>query len=63
MGEVLMFVIVELFGPWERKLFIGPKKKLLVKKSNTSYSTDSEGRTHVSQKSNIAWLQTNVHVK
>ena len=27
MGEVLMFVIVELFGPWERKLFIGPKKK------------------------------------
>ena len=47
-----MFVIVELFGLWERKLFIGPKKKRpLVKKSNTSYSTDFEGRTHVSQKS------------
>ena len=26
MGEVLMIVIVELFGPWEGKLFIGPKK-------------------------------------
>ena len=31
MGEVLMFVIVELFGPWERKLFIGPKKSCLWK--------------------------------
>ena len=37
MGEVLMFVIVELFGPWERKLFIGPKKKGCLWKNQTHH--------------------------
>ena len=39
MGEVLMIVIVELFSPWERKLFLGLKKGRCLKIKHIIFNT------------------------
>ena len=47
MGEVLMIVIVELFGPWERKLFLGLKKGRCLKIKHIIFNTFCKSNTFI----------------